>query len=98
MQQHVNVCEELRQFASDDATFLFRVITGDESWIYGYDRDKATVLPKEKSRLTETEKGETGQEHAHPFLCHQGDCSQRIRSGDPNSKFCILLRCFKVTV
>jgi hypothetical protein len=30
-QQRVNVCEELRQIASDAATFLSRVITGDES-------------------------------------------------------------------
>jgi hypothetical protein len=30
-QQHVYVCKELRQSASDDATFLSRVITGDES-------------------------------------------------------------------
>jgi hypothetical protein len=36
-QQRINVCEELRQIASDDATFLSMVITGDKSWIYGYD-------------------------------------------------------------
>jgi len=30
-QQRVNVCSELRQLASDDETFLSRVITGDES-------------------------------------------------------------------
>jgi len=36
-QQRVNVCTELRQLASDDETFLSRVITGDESWVYGYD-------------------------------------------------------------
>ena len=36
-QQCVNVCTELRQLASDDETFLSRVITGDESWVYGYD-------------------------------------------------------------
>jgi hypothetical protein len=29
----VNVCEELCKIVSDDATFLPRVITGDESWI-----------------------------------------------------------------
>jgi hypothetical protein len=28
-QQHVDVCTELRQFASDDETFLSMVITGD---------------------------------------------------------------------
>jgi hypothetical protein len=38
-QQRVNVCEELRQIASDDAAFLPRVITGDESWIYGYESE-----------------------------------------------------------
>jgi len=36
-QQRVNVCTVIRQLVSDDETFLFRVITGDESWIYGYD-------------------------------------------------------------
>jgi hypothetical protein len=30
-QHHVNICEELHQIASDDAPFLSRVITGDES-------------------------------------------------------------------
>jgi len=34
-QQRVNICTELRQLASDDETVLSRVITGDESWVYG---------------------------------------------------------------
>jgi hypothetical protein len=34
--QCVIVCEELRQIASDDATFLSRAITGNESCNYGY--------------------------------------------------------------
>jgi hypothetical protein len=36
-QQHVNICEELCQIASNNATFLSTVITSDENWIYGYD-------------------------------------------------------------
>jgi hypothetical protein len=36
-QQRVEVCTELCHLASDDETFLSRVITGDESWVYGYD-------------------------------------------------------------
>jgi hypothetical protein len=35
-QQNVNLCEELRQIATDDAT-LPKVITEDKSLIYGYD-------------------------------------------------------------
>jgi len=34
-QQRV-VCTELHQLSSKDETFLSRVITGDESWVYGY--------------------------------------------------------------
>jgi hypothetical protein len=49
----------------------------------------------ESPKLTETEEGETveqqSQEHAYSFLCHQGDCSQRIRPGKPNSQFRLLL-------
>jgi hypothetical protein len=38
-QQCINICEELHQIALDDATFLSRVITGDESWMYGYNTE-----------------------------------------------------------
>jgi hypothetical protein len=43
-----------------------------------------------KSRLTETEKGETDEEHTYNLLWHQGDCSLRIHPGRPNSQFSIL--------
>jgi len=33
----VAICYELRQRAVDDPSFISRVITGDESWVYGYD-------------------------------------------------------------
>jgi hypothetical protein len=62
--------------------------------------DKATILLMEKFKLTETEKGETGevqsQEHAH-FLWHQRNSSQWIRPGMPSREFRILLWRFTVT-
>jgi hypothetical protein len=59
-----------------DATFLSRFITGDESWIYSYDPEAMQQSSQwKKSKLTETKKGETGeeqsQEHAHHFHCSQ---------------------------
>jgi len=48
-QQRVNVCTELRQLASDDETFLSRVITCDESWVYGYDPETKQQTSQWKS-------------------------------------------------
>jgi hypothetical protein len=35
-EKRVNISEELRRIAFDDATFLSRVTASDESWIYAY--------------------------------------------------------------
>jgi len=35
-EHRVAICQELRQRAVDDPSFMSRVITGDESWVYGY--------------------------------------------------------------
>jgi hypothetical protein len=47
------------------------------------------------SKLAQTEKGEAvevqSREHVHHFLSQQGDCSEIIRPGRPNSQFRILL-------
>jgi len=50
--QHVNVCTELRQLASNDETFLSRVITGDESWVYGYNPETKQQSSQWKSPMS----------------------------------------------
>jgi len=51
-QQCVNVCTELRQLASNDETFLSRVITGDKSWVYGYDPETKQQSSQWKSPMS----------------------------------------------
>jgi len=36
-EHRVTICQELRQCALDNPSFMSRVITGDESWVYGFD-------------------------------------------------------------
>ena len=33
----VEICKELRQSTAEDPSLMSRIITGDESWVYGYD-------------------------------------------------------------
>jgi hypothetical protein len=33
----VSVCRELKQQARDDTNFISNIITGDETWVHGYD-------------------------------------------------------------
>jgi hypothetical protein len=45
-----------------------------------------------KAWVVQTEKGEEqSQELANNFPWHQENCLQRIRTGSPNSQFCIIL-------
>jgi hypothetical protein len=36
-EHHATVCRKLLHHAKNDATFLPSIITGDESWVFGYD-------------------------------------------------------------
>ena len=38
-EHRVAICQELCQRALDDPSFMSRVITGNESWVYGYDSE-----------------------------------------------------------
>jgi len=35
--ERVSICTDLREWAQNDPNFMSSVITGDESWVYGYD-------------------------------------------------------------
>jgi histone-lysine N-methyltransferase SETMAR len=48
-QQRVDICTELRQLTSNDETFLSRVITGDESWVYSYNPETKQQFSQCKS-------------------------------------------------
>jgi hypothetical protein len=76
-QRHINVCLELQEKANEDKTFISRIITGDESWIYGY--DYATIVAVEEPTITKSRKDAAGpefnKEHAHCFL-REEDCSR----------------------
>ena len=39
-----------------DSVLLNKVITGDESWVYGYDIEKKPIIRVEESRRAKTEK------------------------------------------
>jgi hypothetical protein len=57
-------------------TRLGTSVTEPVQWLDKCLAKKAWAIHR-KSKLTETEKGETGEEHAHNFLWNQGDCSQK---------------------
>jgi hypothetical protein len=68
-EHHVAISQELRQHALDDQFFMSRVITGDESWVYGYDPGTKQVFAMEEPRIPKIGEGKAepqrDQEHAH---------------------------------
>ena len=73
-EHRVDVCKDLLHTMQEDPLFTSRLITGDETWVYGYDPNiyEATVFAMETSIVIKTEEGEAGQErheeHAYCFL------------------------------
>jgi hypothetical protein len=50
-QLYVNLCFQLREKTNENQTFISisRIVTGDESWIYGYDPETKQQLSQKKS-------------------------------------------------
>jgi hypothetical protein len=51
-EHHATACRELLQRAENDATFLPRIITGDESWVYGYNPETKQISSQWKTPLS----------------------------------------------
>ena len=48
-QVHLDIAQDLLQTTDDNPVYLNSVITGDESWVYGYDPEtKAQLSPSER--------------------------------------------------
>jgi histone-lysine N-methyltransferase SETMAR len=45
---HVSVCRELKQQARDDPNFISNIITGDETWVCGYDPETKQQSSQQK--------------------------------------------------
>jgi len=48
-QQHLSISLKLHDRAASDSSFLGNVITGDETWVYGYDPETRVQSSKWKS-------------------------------------------------
>jgi len=101
-QQRVNVCTELCHLASDDETFLSRVITGDDCCVYGYDPETKQQSSQWKSPTSSRPK-KARQVKSNvtsmiiTFFDFKGDCAQRICPKRPKCEFWVLLRRFLAT-
>ena len=43
----LNVCYSLKEQIGNDPQILSKVVTGDETWCYGYDPEKTSIEPME---------------------------------------------------
>lgn len=55
-QHRVQVCQELLAMANDNENFLKQVITGDETWVYGYDVETKVQSSQWKTKFSPTPK------------------------------------------
>jgi hypothetical protein len=64
-QLHFEVTQDMVECAKGDPEFLKTVITGDETWVYGYDLEmKVQSLQWKHSSSPKAQKSTTGAEHS----------------------------------
>jgi len=98
----IAVCQDLKRELENDPDFLSRVITGDESWCYGYDPESKQASSQWKTpRSPRPKKNQTDeiecQNNAELFLQHSRNCAQGIRSQASDGQPGVLPRGFETT-
>jgi len=75
------------------------IITGDETWFYGYDPERKRESSQWSLLIFRDQKSAPGavksQSHAHGFLWYGGHCSLWVRSTRPNCKPVVYLQVLK---
>jgi len=92
----ISVCRELNQ-ARDDPNFISNIITGDETWVYGYDPETKQQLLQCKSPNSPWPKSaSSSQDHVDHFFQHPRHWPQRISTPWSNRQWQVLLWGFEV--
>jgi hypothetical protein len=55
----IAICSQLKEQTENDPNFISTIITGDESWVYGYDRDETAIISVEDAKFTATQESTT---------------------------------------
>jgi hypothetical protein len=61
-EQRVAICSELKEQTKKDPNFISIIITGDESWVYGYDperKQQSAIISVEDAKFTATQESTT---------------------------------------
>ena len=93
----VAICQELSHRALDVPSFMSRVITGDESWVYGYDSETKQQSSQWKSsgypRPKKARQSRSATKLAHRVFRHSRDFAPRICPRKPDLERRVLLQC-----
>jgi histone-lysine N-methyltransferase SETMAR len=92
----VSLCRELKQQARDDPNFISNIITGNETWLCGYDPEtkhqssqwNSPNSPRPKKNASSLQQC---QVHVDRFLRHPRHCPQGIHTSGSNRQWQVLL-------